>query len=439
MALVSAQGFKRYLANTSWMMGERVIRMAVALVVGVYVARYLGPGRFGLLSYAVSFVGLFSALATLGLDGIVVRGLVEDPGERERIMGSAFILKLVGAVVLIALVLAGLQVTSNDRYTKTMVLIVAGGFLFQSFNVIDFFFQSQVMARFAATAQLCALLLSSAVKVLLVVLQAPLLWFAGVVAFENVLLALCLVFNYHKRGFAPSRWRFEGGRAIELLQDSWPLMLSGMVIMVYMRIDQVMIKEMLDGQAVGNYAAAVQLSEAWYFFPTVISASLFPAIVDARGRGGNLYYRRLQRLYDFMVWSAVVIALPVTLFAGDIIGLVFGTAYQQASGVLRVHIWGGVFVFLGVASGKWFLAENLIKLSFYRAVCGAIMNVILNLMFIPRYGILGAALSTLLAQFTAAYAYDALSKKTLICFRMKSRSFFPVHLIKGDYHVGPYS
>jgi len=196
-----------------------------------------------------------------------------------------------------------------------------------------------------------------------------------------------------------------------------------MVISIYMKIDQVMIKEMLGTEQVGYYAAAVRLSEAWYFVPMAITSSVFPAIINAKKQSEELYYKRLQRLYDLMVWLAVAIALPTTFLAPWVIKILYGGAFFPAAGVLSIHIWAGVFVFLGVASGRWFLCENMQKEAFYRTFLGAICNIVLNIIMIPKYGIIGAAVSTLISQSIAAYFYDVLNKKTRYVFWIKTRSF----------------
>jgi O-antigen/teichoic acid export membrane protein len=118
-------------------MGERILRMVVALFVGVYVARYLGPAQFGLLSYANSFVGLFIALATLGLNGIVVRQLVKTPERRNELLGTAFWLKIGGAILLWVTIVAAVPLTKNDLQTNSLIAIIAFAAIFQAFNVID--------------------------------------------------------------------------------------------------------------------------------------------------------------------------------------------------------------------------------------------------------------------------------------------------------------
>jgi len=184
-----------------------------------------------------------------------------------------------------------------------------------------------------------------------------------------------------------------------------------------------MIKEMLDSEAVGQYAAAVRISEAWYFIPMVICSSLFPAILNAKKQSEALYYSRLQRLYDMMVWMAIAVALPMTFLSDDIVRFLYGEAYSQSASVLMIHIWAGVFVGLGVASGKWYLSENLQQLLFLRTLCGGITNVALNIILIPVSGGLGAAIATLASQSMVCFFFDAFNEKTKNTFSMKLRSF----------------
>ncbi|MEM5815949.1 MAG: flippase, partial [Candidatus Aenigmatarchaeota archaeon] len=217
--------------------------------------------------------------------------------------------------------------------------------------------------------------------------------------------------------------RFRKSTAISLLKDSWPLSLSGLVIMVYMRIDHIMIKEMLGAEAVGQYAAAVRISEAWYFVPTVISSSLFPAIINAKKVSEELYYARLQKLYNLMVWIAISVALPMTFLSDWVVNLLYGKAYSQAGDVLMIHIWAGVFVGLLVASGKWFINENLQILAFLRNFSGAVLNIVLNFILIPIYGINGAAVSTLISYSFSALWFDYFNKKTKKMFIIKIKSF----------------
>jgi O-antigen/teichoic acid export membrane protein len=429
-ALKNHQGFMKYFKNTSWLFVEKILRMVVGLFVGIWVARYLGPEKFGLFSYAQSFVGLFTAFATLGLDGIVIRELVKDESKRDELLGTAFWLKVLGAFITLGFLTIAIAFTTNDHFTNIIIFIIASATIFQSFNVIDMYFQSKVMSRYVVFANIASLLITSAIKIVLILNKAPLIDFVWVVLFDSFVLAMGYMYVYLHNHLSVKSWIFKLGVAKQLLRDSWPLILSGMVIAIYMRIDQVMIKEMMNSAAVGQYAAAVRLSEAWYFIPTVIASSLFPAIINAKKVSEELYYARLQKLYDLMVWMAIAIALPMTFLSDWVVHLLYGGQYNQAGGVLMIHIWAGVFVSLGVA-GAYYTIENYTRILFLKTFIGALLNIVLNYILIPKFGILYVAVATLISQFVANYLLDFFIYKVRTQFFLKSKSFFPIHLLKG--------
>ena len=428
---ISSQGFKRYFANTSWLMGHRVLSMVVALFVGVYVARYLGPKRFGFLSYAGSFAGLFTALATLGLDSIMVRELVKNPERSDELLGTSFWLKAGGAILMWIGIATAIPFTHNDTQTNILIIIIAFAVIFQAFNVIDLNYQAGVKSKYVVYAQLVQLVVSSITKLIFVCISAPLVWFACVFLLDAVVLATGLTAIYLQATGKFWYWKWRWQTAKELLKDSWPLILSGMVISIYMKIDQVMIKEMIGAEQVGHYAAAVRLSEAWYFIPMAITSSVFPAIINAKKQSEELYYQRLQKLYDLMVWLAVAIALPTTFLAPWVIRVLYGDAFSPAAEVLSIHIWAGVFVFLGVASGKWLLTENLQIFSTINTSIGAIVNIVLNYILIKNMGINGAAISTLISYSIAAYLCLSFFDKTRINFINLTKSLY----LRGIFSV----
>lgn len=426
----------KYLKNTSWLMAEKILRMVAGLFVGIWVARYLGPEQFGLFSYALSFVGLFTFIATLGLNKIIVRELVKDEKKRDITLGTAFLLKLIGAIIVLIILAIAINFTSNDFFTNKLIFIIASGVIFQSFNVIDFYFQSKVLSRFVVFSNTIGLFISSIIKVVLILSEAPLIAFAWMIVFDGFVVTLGYIYFYLHNQLSFRNWKFSKDIAYSLLKDSWPLILSGMVVAIYMRIDQVMIKEMLGSEAVGQYAAAVRLSSAWYFIPVVVSSSLFPAITNAKKQNEKLYYSRIQKLYDLMVWIAISVAIPMTFLSDWIVNLLYGESYNQAGDVLMIHIWAGIFVALGVARGGWLLNENLQKYTPIYLGVGMIVNVVLNFILIDSIGINGAAYATLIAQCTGAFIMPFFIKKTRVSFFMMLNSIilFPsiVRYIKHD-------
>ena len=422
-------GFKKYVANTGWLFFERIIGMALSFFVGVYVARYLGPSNFGLFSYAASFVGLFTVIAALGLDNIVVRELVKDEKRRDELLGTTFVLKIIGSILMLIIILVTVRFTNNDNFTNLLIFIIATGTIFQSFNVINCYFQAKVLSKYMVYAQMFSTILCSVIKLLLIHFNMGLIYFAMVTLLQSIILVSGFIAMYMKQKLNLVNWRLNFDLAKGLLKDSWPLMLSGIAISIYMKIDQVMIKNMLDAKAVGNYAVAVKLTEVWYFIPVLINSSFFPAIINAKKIDEKLYYERFQKLYDLMVWSAIGISLPIMLLSNNIIKLLFGIQYQEAAGVLRIYVCACVFVFLGVVSSKYLIAENYTKIFFLITFMGAIINTVLNIILIPKLGINGAAIATVLSQFVIAFSV-ILIPSTRYNFVLMTKSFLLINSIK---------
>ena len=416
---------RRIVNNVGWLLFDRIVRLGVGLVVGVWIARYLGPQPFGVMSYALAFVGLLSSVATLSLGEIVVRDLVREPGTAGATMGSALALQAIGGAVAFGVTLLAIgYARPDDEISRSAVTILAMLLLVKAVDVVRYWFESKLQSRYVVWTETGVALLFAAAKVILILLHAPLMAFIWALLAEGLIGAAGLLAIFAMRGGGMRAWHIRPQRVKTLLADSWPLMLSGMAIMVYMRIDQIMLGQLLGDESVGIYTAAVKISEIVYFIPMSIAASAFPAIVEVRKRDEALYYRRLQRLYDLMVALSLAVALPVTFLSDWMVTLLFGSAYRAAGPVLAIHIWAGVFVFLGVAGAKWYIVENLQKISLLNTSLGAAANIVLNYVLIPRWGVAGAAWATVVSYAIVAYLCDSFNAKTRVVFFMKSKSLF---------------
>ena len=405
-----------------WLFADKILRIVVNLLIMVWLARYLGPAQFGILNYSIAFVALFSTFALLGLEKIVVRELVGNPGLKEEILGTVFMLRLFGGVVAVILTVGTISlVRFDDSLTRWMVGIISLGMLLQTFDTIDCWFQSQVQSKYTVYAKGVAFIIANLGKVALIIMKAELIAFAWIGLAEMAIGAVGMVVVYRVSGFSLGQWKGSFERGVGFLKDSWPLILSGLTVMVYMRIDQIMIGEMLGDEQVGIYSSAVRLSEAWYFMPMIIVSSIFPSILQAKTRNQDQYLSSMQKLYYVMSWISISIAIPATFLRGPIINVIYGEGYRGADTVLAIHIWAGVFVYLGVASSQYLLAENLTRISFYRTLGGAVVNVLSNLYFIPRHGINGAAMATLISYGVATFGI-VFPKRTRAQFFMILRS-----------------
>ncbi len=403
----------RVVENISWLSLDKVIRMGVGLFVGVWVARYLGPAGYGMLNYAVAFVSLFSALATLGLDQIVVRELVHTPENEGKLVGTSFFLKLIGGILVLFLsTLTAFFIHKGDLKTILMIFFVSLGMVAQAFLAIDFFFQSKILSKYTVIAQNTAFFAVSLLKVLLILMSQSVEWFAIMSVFEAFIAGVFLVFFYNRKGGHISCWKFDIATAKKLLLDSWPLILSSVAITIYMRVDQVMIRNMLGEREVGWYSAAVSLTEVFWIIPGMIMNSIFPVLVQSKKESEQLYYDRLQWSYVIMLIMGLSIGIIVAISSTQIVKILYGKEFSPTANILKIYVLATIIIFWGAPTSKWSVIENLQKLSFSRTMIAAFVNVLLNFFLIPIWQGFGAALATVFAQFVSAIGINLFDKRT---------------------------
>ncbi len=426
-----SRGFLRYARNTGFLLFEKVVRSVVNVVIWAMVVRYLGPEQFGILSYVLSFVFLFNILSDLGLDSIIVRELIKDKTLENKILGTTFFIKLVGAFLAAFLILGIVSFRHSDTMMIQMMFLLSLRMIFQSLNGIDYYFQSHVLSKYTVYSQLLGLVATTALCLIFIYLKKSLIYFSAVILIESIVIGLGLIFFYQHTRQNMMPWKVDWVILKRLFADSWPLILSGIAVSIYMRIDQIMIKDMIGRAAVGYYSAAVRVSEVFYFIPILLTSSLFPAIVNARLNDNILYRNRLKALLSLLMYLGVGISFMMAIFAPWVIKMLYGDQFLPSVSVLSIHIWSNVFVFLGVARTRWMINENLQIFSAPYLLLAAAVNVLLNLYWIPRYGINGAAAATVAAQFIAAVFSNLLSRKTQPMFFLQMSSINFVSLLKN--------
>ena len=391
----------KIIRNTGWLFADRILRMGVGLFVGVWVARYLGPEQFGIFNYAIAFVGLFGVFATLGLNSIVVRDIVRNPAYKDETLGTAFSIKFIGGFLTLLVTISIISfIQPGDSLTLWLVGIIAAGLIFQAFDTIDFWFQSQVMSKYTVYAKNSAFIVISIIKIGLILNHAPLIAFAWAGLAEIVLGAMGLTMVYHRNNQYIKDWQFNLDRAKNLIKESWPLILTGVVISIYMKIDMVMLGLLIDSTEVGYYTVAVQLSEVWYFIPSIVMISIYPTFVRLYHQDEEIYTQRLQQVMGYFFWGSLILSLVIIFIAKDIIFSLYGLSYLPAVNILKVHILSSIIVSMSVIFSHRYILNGTLKISFYGALIGAITNIILNIWLIPLYAGMGAAIATVISYIT---------------------------------------
>lgn len=407
--------------NSGWLLLDKLLRTFFALFVGAYVARYLGPIQFGELAYYVAFIGIFQSIANLGLDAIVVREIVSNRNKAGTILASTMKLRLIAGVgCLISAIISYGFFNNWDRYGLLVIGIIGASLIFQVTDTIDLWLQSEGQNQKSVITKSIAYTFSNGLKIVLVLVGAPFFAFVTIICIEALInsLAMYVAFTRH-----PCRSSWESDEALprKLLLESWPYIISGVSIAIYMRIDQVMIKNMLDIEALGIYAAAIPFSSAWNIIPVALSLSAAPFIAKKAIIGDKQFENSMLTLFRVLILISFGIIIFTQFTSKWLIDIFYGAVYEDAYRVLDIYILTTFPIFMGVAQNLWLVNKKLAHISLIQTVAGAIFSLTSNYFLLPIFGVLGAAISAVFSQLISAVLINAFISKKLFLMQIGIR------------------
>ena len=424
--------------NLYWAVLGKIVQIIASIFVGILVARYLGPEQYGLMNYVISYVTLFSVIATFGLDSIVIRELSKPGSDRDVLLGSAFILRLFFSSITILLILLTLVLFEADRFTSLMIMMYASSLIVNPFGIIRNYFTSIIWNELIVKTEIVRIVIGAAIKLYLLFNNYSLIWFIAAITFEFMLIASGYLMVYRRRIDRFSKWKFNLETIKMYIRESFPLLLSGTAIIIYQKIDQVMIRNMIDEETLGYFAVAARMTELIIFIPTIIAQTITPLLVQTRQRDENEYQSKRLLFIDIMVWSSFILSLVLSLSAKPIITILFGNKYLAAIPVLYVLAWKTVFIGLFESSGQIIIVENKQRFAVFRNLIGCVAAVLFNLLLIPSLGIIGSAIATLITMACTGYIAHLVIKPYRYMFKLQTKAILsgPMRLYRFRLNYG---
>lgn len=404
----------RLLSNMGWMVGGKVFQMFFSLFIGMFTARLLGPKNYGVIGYVTSYVAFFSSLCTLGLNGIIVKEFVKYPEKQGELLYSAIVLRIVSSFLSIIAIMGIMIVThGKDRTILGIAFLLSISLLFGAFDIINYWYQSKLLSKIPVILTSTAYLIVAIYKIIILVLQKEVIWFAFATTLDMVLIAVFLMISYFR--YQGQKLKFSVSTAKSLLQQSYHFILSGVMVAVFAQTDKIMIGQMLNTTEVGLYSVAITICGLWSFIPAAIIDSVRPVIMEAKGKDESIYNKRMKQLYAAIIWMSIFYGIFISVFARWIVIILYGKQYLGAIGPLRIAVWYCAFSYLGAAKNIWLISENKQKYEKWFTLAGAVVNVGLNMMFIPILGIKGAAIATLVTQIITNFVLPSIPSATRKC------------------------
>lgn len=408
--------------NSIWIVGERVFQALISLILTILTSRYLGPANYGVLNYGSTLVSLFLVIMKLGLDTIVVNELVKSRENEGKILGTSIILRLIsGFISIIVMTILVFVLHSDSKLIIITTILQSLVLLVQTVNILDYWFQSHLKSKYVSIAKAIAYVVVAIYKIFLLVTGKSIIWFALSTVLDYIVISSFLLIFYKKMNGQKLTLDIDMGKY--LLGKSYHFIISGIMVTIYTQIDKLMIGSMINETELGYYSAALTICSMWVFVPEAILTSAKPSIFQAKKENIN-YLKRLKQVYAIIFWLCVSVALFITIFSKYIVLIIYGKEYLKAVSVLRYLIWYVPFSQLGLARGIWIVSEEKNKYSKKYMLWGVIMNVTLNYILIPKIGILGATVATIITELFTCFITPLFYKETRIHTKYLLKSIF---------------
>lgn len=389
-------GFQKYFRNMGWMFVARIFTLFINLLVSIYIAKQLGPEQYGTFSFIISFVSI-AGFTLFSIDSLVMKKLHEDKKNTEKILGSALVIKLINSLFTMAAATFLGLLFANTPTTTLMIFVYSTFTIFQSLTVIDFYFKINAKNKAVSILSVIVVVVSSAIKIGLLYFNLPLIYLLLSYVVDNLMSALGYTYLYKKYVGNILNLKPAKKMVVDLIVKSWPFTLSALAASIYIRIDQIFIKILLGSESVGLYAIAVRFSEVWFIISEVICISLLPAILNAEKTNEELFLNRGKKLYSLLFYSSIFICVVMYFISPILIGTLYGQAYNQSIGILRLYIWSIVGFFIATALNQFLFAKGKFKTILLINIIGMVLSVALNYILIPLFGIKGAVIANIFA------------------------------------------
>lgn len=377
-----------------WLLGGKIVNMILSFFVSLATARYLGPDNFGSINYVAAYVSFFSSITSLGLSVIVIKEISMGKEDDNEVIWTGILMRFLTAVFSTIAVIALVSITDkSDPLLVKIAILESIAILASAFDTFMYWFQGKLLGKYTSIASVVAYIGMSLYRIYLLANNADILWFAFATSVDTLLLSLILMLCYvRENGFHP-KVSVRLGKS--LMKQSYHYMISGLIAILYSKIDQIMLKQMLDTYSVGLYTAALTIAGLWGMIPSAFIQSVSPILYKNAEENRGMFYKRLRQSYAGIWLLNICWSLGVSIFSYWVIYLLYGKAYLGARGALVIVVWYTGITSIGSLTQVYLATENKNKYVNYFALAGLVTDVVLNALLIPKMGILGAAIATL--------------------------------------------
>ena len=383
-------------------MVAQVYQMIVSLIIGVICARYLGPSNYGTISLGASYIAFFTIISAFGLDSIVIKDIIKHRKIEGKLLGTSIGIRIIiGLLSIITVMIVIMLFNPNDTILLTVTCLQSLVLFFNAFHIIEVWYQSHLNSKIPAIVKCIAYTVMSLYKILILLNNKSVEWFAFSTSLDSLLIAVLLCYYYKKD--SNRRLQFNKYLVTSLVNKSYHLVIAYIMVAIYCQMDRIMIGKMVDQYSVGIYSAAATICHLWLFIPQAVTNSASPMIIELHNKDNILFIKRLKQLIMVVIAIGLLFIGTIILFKELIVSLLFGTEYAAAIDVIPYLALGTFFSSISYPRSIWLICKNFQKYNKYIVLCGVFTNLILNIILIQYIGIKGAAIATVVTEAVTCF------------------------------------
>lgn len=418
---------KKFAVNSSWMMLQQIYYMVLSLVIGALSARYLGPSNYGLINYGASIISFFTIISKLGLDGVIINEMVKRPEEEGSLLGTALVFRFITSIASLFSIMVIVRVLEpGNTVLHVITLLQSFAVILQSCEVFNYWFQLNLRMKYVSIATMIAQTAVGIWRITLLATKSSVYLFALSTSIQALVCGVVVIVCFFKQNDRAKKLSFSYKVGTNLVGKSYHFIISGLAITFYMQIDKIMIGKFLTSEAVGIYTAATTVAALWEFVPNALVNSARPLIIEKREKNYEEYIKRFQQLLLGITVLSIVVSVGMMIVGRFAILILYGKNYLDAVIPLNILIWSTGFAMIGTVRSIWIVAEGYNKYSKYYVLIGAMVNFVLNYYAIQFWGIIGAAITTLISQVVVAFISPLFFKRTRSFVKIYFESFLQV-------------
>lgn len=391
------------LQNSFYLLLEKIVLMGGSLLLSVAIARYLGPEQFGRYNYLLSFTALFAPIFALGLTNILLREFAAKPDRIGDILKTSLVARFICGVFVTFVAVCCFFAVFSEQWKFQLLSLLLLANISNAFEVFERWFQHKSMNKHLVLWRVFNFTVFAVVKLVCVMHYQSFAMLVCIVALELLCKNIGYRVLYGRFDQQKQRRQYDNALFQEMFSQSRFLLFSAVASVIYLKIDILMLEALTNDKEVGIYSVAAKLSEIWYVLPKVVLTAMFPKMLEIAKNTKKRYLAILQRGFDLLFISALVLSMAVFFASDRIIDLLFGAQYAQSAAILQLHMFASLFIYMRLLLSQWLVAERFAEFSLFSQLSGAVANVLLNLWLIPLYGAWGAAVATLISYAVTTY------------------------------------